>query len=53
MDELDYGGEEEDRFSTCSEVSSVQDLEDPSPNMLRTLLSEIYTQVTIQVFVNI
>lgn len=39
------GGGEEDRYSTCSEVSSVQDLEDPPPNMLGTLLSEIYTQV--------
>ena len=43
---MTYVGEE-DRFSTCSEVSSVQDLglEDPPPNMLGTLLSEIYTQV--------
>ena len=40
---MTYG--EEDRFSVCSEVSSVQDLEDPPPNMLHTLLSEIYTQV--------
>lgn len=38
---------EEDRFSVCSEVSSVQDLEDQPPNMLHTLLSEIYTQVSV------
>ena len=42
---MTFGGGEEDRYSTCSEVSSVQDLEDPPPNMLGTLLSEIYTQV--------
>ena len=43
---MTFGGDrDEDRYSTCSEVSSVQDLEDPPPNMLGTLLSEIYTQV--------